>query len=641
MKTFFTLASLFILSSIFSQSIFRTGISTATRDDDNQIFKVIQLSDGSYVGVGTRSPSGDNPAILLVKLNSLGSVVSSKVITSSNSSVDDEGVSIIATFDGGFAVSGTLDDLMTIVKLDANLNLQWQKGYATTSFTSQGTRLVQTSDGGYIIVGALYNTNDSSASYLVKTDSQGNVSFSKQYSGFNSNGITDIKATNDGNYALLMGNDDDNFNDTTNLVKIKPDGSILWSRSVKTDSVGNLSLSLLQASDGGFVTSGLVAYPFKEIINFGNFSDTITLPFPQIMMNKFDASGSLLWSKKITSTNLPLGLAYSAVEDKDGGYIFSGSYSNVDTSFQSGTDTNFAYLFKLSSSGNLVWTKTLNQSTSDFTGSSTFLEMSRTSDGGIVVGGTGYQPTDSDFSSRGVIYKFNSSYDICGSAGSNGTLVSAGTGVVANISSTALTTTAANITVTTTSNVTGVDLCSVLPVQLLSFKASLQNKNVNIEWQTANEVNADYFTVERSSNGSSFTSLQRITAKGGSQVETYTTTDFQPLSGTSYYRLKEVDKDGAVTYSSIVPVTVLAGGTIVISPNPVHNTVRVLLQSQTASQVTLRITDLTGKTLATQSQSVNEGINTINIPAASLSKGIYVLKVTGNNVGQSIKFIKE
>ena len=224
MKAILTLTCLFIVSAIFSQASFRTGISTATTDDDNAVFKVLQLSDGSYVGVGTRSPDGDNPSILIVKLNSSGALVASKVFTSANATGDDEGVSIIPTSDGGFAVSGTLDDLMSIVKLDANLNPQWQKGYATSGLTCEGTRIVQTSDGGYMIVGALYDDNDSSASYLVKTDSQGNVSFSKQYSGFNSSGITDIKATSDGNYALLASADNDDFNDTTNLIKIKPDG---------------------------------------------------------------------------------------------------------------------------------------------------------------------------------------------------------------------------------------------------------------------------------------------------------------------------------------------------------------------------------------------------------------------------------
>ncbi len=171
----------------------------------------------------------------------------------------------------------------------------------------------------------------------------------------------------------------------------------------------------------------------------------------------------------------------------------------------------------------------------------------------------------------------------------------------------------------------------------------LQNKTVNVAWKTTNELNTDNFVVERSDDSRTFTSLQKITAKGNNaaSVENYATVDLQPLQGTSYYRLREVDRQGAVTYSNIVSVTVLANGTLVISPNPVHDNLHVLLQSRASGQAIFVVSDITGKIVAKQKSAIIEGMNTIHIPATSLSKGIYVLKVIQNNAVQSVKFIKQ
>lgn len=642
MKAIFTFTCLLIACALFSQASFRTAISTAAQNDDNDIFKVIQLSDGSYAGVGTKDAGTNGASILVAKLSATGSITSSKLITNSDASEDDEGVAIIKTSDGGFAVSGTLDDLMTIVKMDAGLNIVWQKQYAQPGYTSQGARLVQTPDGGYIVVGALYDTSANSAGYLVKTDAQGNVIYAKQYFQFEDYFIDDIKATKDGNYALLAGVSNDNFNDTTNLVKIKPNGDVLWSRYINTDSLSNNPITLLQASDGALVTAGFIDYIHDYIDSSGGTPDTFQIPYPQILINKFDASGNLLWSKTITSSNEPNSLAYSVSEDKDGGYLFCGFYDNYDITSPT-TDTGYAYIAKISPAGNLVWTKTLNQANVSDDGISIFSDIESTSDGGFVVSGYGYEAADSAFNYRGLIYKFDNNGVICGTVGSRGTLTDAGgRGAGSNVTAIDLNTSAADLIITSTSDVSSYDLCNILPLKLLSFKATLQNKSVSIEWKTSNEINTDHFTIERSGNGVSFTALQTISARGNSSsVQTYTTSDLHPLYGTSHYRLKQLDKDGRVTYSNVVQVRVSASDAIFISPNPVVNDIHVNVQSMVASKAILSVADMTGKTLFTQTVNMNAGTNAILIPAATLLKGLYVLKITSGTTTQSLKFIKE
>jgi hypothetical protein len=98
-----------------------------------------------------------------------------------------------------------------------------------------------------------------------------------------------------------------------------------------------------------------------------------------------------------------------------------------------------------------------------------------------------------------------------------------------------------------------------LPVFLLSFMAKAVNEPggpiVVCQWKTGNEENSAYFQVERSSDGRHFIPIATIKASGNSaSVIDYNYTDHAPLSGLCYYRLKMVDMDGSVAYSSIIAV---------------------------------------------------------------------------------------
>ena len=93
----------------------------------------------------------------------------------------------------------------------------------------------------------------------------------------------------------------------------------------------------------------------------------------------------------------------------------------------------------------------------------------------------------------------------------------------------------------------------ILPIELIEFKAELKNNIIEINWITATEINNDFFTIERSSDGILFESV--ITKKGaGSSTKAinYSSLDDKPLNGISYYRLKQTDFDGSFTYSNIV-----------------------------------------------------------------------------------------
>lgn len=84
-----------------------------------------------------------------------------------------------------------------------------------------------------------------------------------------------------------------------------------------------------------------------------------------------------------------------------------------------------------------------------------------------------------------------------------------------------------------------------LPVELLSFNAELNNGQVNLEWATASEFNNNYFIIQRSIDGVSFEDIIHVTGSGNSSmVKKYSTVDYDPYSGVSFYRLKQVDYNG-------------------------------------------------------------------------------------------------
>ena len=114
-----------------------------------------------------------------------------------------------------------------------------------------------------------------------------------------------------------------------------------------------------------------------------------------------------------------------------------------------------------------------------------------------------------------------------------------------------------------------------LPVSLDFFTASVHSSNVAVNWLTATELNTSHFIVQHSANGSTFTDLGSVKAIGIG-ANKYEYTDFSPVSGTNYYRLKSVDKDGTVTYSKVVSVQLTIDNyQLSIIPNPAKDIVTV------------------------------------------------------------------
>ena len=181
---------------------------------------------------------------------------------------------------------------------------------------------------------------------------------------------------------------------------------------------------------------------------------------------------------------------------------------------------------------------------------------------------------------------------------------------------------------------------AVLPLTLLSFDAEKKGGKVETKWQTEQEVNTDYFEVERSTNGVNFSSIGQVKATGLKQKSNYSLMDnTPPQSNTLYYRLKMLDKDGTFEYSKVKSISSKASkGDIKIYPNPISNTIKAELTSITSGDIDISVVDAFGKVVLTSKQKISEGLNTLNLDCPHLAAGLYlfIAKTGGDSFVQKI-----
>jgi hypothetical protein len=118
---------------------------------------------------------------------------------------------------------------------------------------------------------------------------------------------------------------------------------------------------------------------------------------------------------------------------------------------------------------------------------------------------------------------------------------------------------------------------SVLPLELVHFKAAQNGDAIVCEWLTASELNSDVFIVERSSDGAVFQPAGMLEAAGNSITPLrYSFTDREVIEGINYYRLKMVSSDGTITYSDIISAPYVRKNSPQIYPNPASDWTTVL-----------------------------------------------------------------
>jgi hypothetical protein len=183
-----------------------------------------------------------------------------------------------------------------------------------------------------------------------------------------------------------------------------------------------------------------------------------------------------------------------------------------------------------------------------------------------------------------------------------------------------------------------------LPIELISFTALANNAQVDLKWITATEINNDFFSIERSKDGIHFEALSTQKGAGNStETRVYTSVDNQPLSGISYYRLKQTDFDGQFSYSKIQSVNMVSISETMIThyPNPVEEAVKFVYGSNSNTTATYIVYDAVGKVVSEGSQKAKIGQNDLVINFATLSNGVYLIQMNIDGKIITEKFLKQ
>ena len=176
------------------------------------------------------------------------------------------------------------------------------------------------------------------------------------------------------------------------------------------------------------------------------------------------------------------------------------------------------------------------------------------------------------------------------------------------------------------------DAALTLPITLVSFKAKLNENIVNLSWITSTEINNEKFFIERSIDGEKFETIGTLSGAGNSNtILNYSFKDNYPLTGNSYYRLKQVDFNRNFSYSKLQNIYLSPTKIIRIFPTPAITNVNVLISSVVEQVITFSVYNDKGQTVINLNKEINAGLNTITLNTSNLKAGFYTFNVNSNN----------
>jgi hypothetical protein len=275
------------------------------------------------------------------------------------------GHSVQQTTDGGYIITGFTssfgpgDPNVYLIKTDSNGDIHWQKNFGGSS-RDEGVSVRQTSDGGYIIAGVTDSFGAGNYDvYLIKTDPNGNSQWQKTFGSINDEWGLSAQQTTDGGYIIAgytyyiaTGNR------SVYLIKTEPNGNSQWEKTFY--GIGTTGQSVQQTSDGGYIIAGYIHSYNPVSIN--------------VCLLKTDPNGNSRWQKTFGGISWDLG--FSAQQTSDGGYIIAGETRSY------GAGYGDVYLIKTDPNGNNVWQKTFGGSELDCAYS-----VQQTTDGGYIIAG--------------------------------------------------------------------------------------------------------------------------------------------------------------------------------------------------------------------------------------------------------------
>ncbi|MFZ1519289.1 MAG: T9SS type A sorting domain-containing protein [Ignavibacteriaceae bacterium] len=188
------------------------------------------------------------------------------------------------------------------------------------------------------------------------------------------------------------------------------------------------------------------------------------------------------------------------------------------------------------------------------------------------------------------------------------------------------------------------DDLTIIPVELTSFVGSTVNGNVVLNWKTATEINNSGFEIQKSSDRVNFSNIAFVPGFGTTtEPRSYSYTDNSVTNGKYYYRLKQVDLNGAFAYSEIIEVNVAAPIDFALTqnyPNPFNPSTIISYSIPQNSFVTLKVYDILGNEIAVLvNDTKSAGKYDVQFDASGLSNGVYFYTIKADNFTSTKKMI--
>lgn len=590
------------------------------------------------------------------------------------------GQSFIRTTDGGYLATGIVfangGDVsgyhggaadVWVIKLDAAGTLQWQKclgGSGDDRPSGRGTgggSLQATTDGGYIL-SMVSNSNDGDVSgnhgntdaWIIKLNSTGDIQWQQSFGGSGEELDFKIQLTPDGGY-LFAGSSASNDGDVTGshglfdvwVVKLNNAGAIQWRRSLGSsdhDLLGNF----VSTPDNGC----LLAMSTRG--NDGNVTSNHNAGFYDFWIAKLDNAGAISWQKSLGGTDEDMALGITAAP---GGYVIAGyTYSfdgDVASSHHGGTD---CWIVRINTTGDIIWERCYGGFSTDIA-----YGIQLTADGGFIAGCTaetfGFDHgdiTNSFGDNDGWLVKLNSDgtlqWQKCVGGSVNDWCFQAlelpGNNYAMLGQSNSHDFSSAGNPWTRALSLTHLNSGSILPVDFRDFNGRKAGTDVLLEWQVAHTDEGGKFIIERSTDGLHFTAIATL---GQNTDLDYKYKDMAALTQTDllYYRIAAEDLDSRKNYTPVIRIesSTKRNGILQLMGNPVHDQLILRYQNNAPDKLMLSILDQQGRSLLSNTITVNSGTNIIKQQLRDLPAGIYMVRVHSltnpSRTWHTLQFLKQ
>ena len=359
------------MSSLYIQSADWTWSHAYGKEWGWEIYNpvIVSANDGGYAIVGEDSNDND---IVLIKIYPSGSIAWQKIYKAPGY---DGIMSFQQTKDGGYLIGGYTDSYgagdwdALIIKVDSSGNIMWQKVYGGALYDIS-ISIVELEDGTYIIGGetSSFGAGERNIS-IMRLDKDGSIIWQKTYSGTYSSGLSSIQKTFDGNIVVNGGLSLAENEPFQWIFKIDLSGNIIWQK-IYDVYLYVYVYSVQATSDAGYIMAGE--------ISFGSYEDA--------WVCKLDSDGNIVWQKSYG--DIYSDFAEVIMQTLDGGYLI-----NARRGYLKGDSTDYdIWMFKLDSSGNIIWQKSYYTSYWEFSSSMDF-----TQDGGYIIVAESPRIVNSDF----------------------------------------------------------------------------------------------------------------------------------------------------------------------------------------------------------------------------------------------------